>query len=166
MAKGQVIREIPSLNQTDYKFLQVSASAIENGMILGAGALVTGARDVYVGSAIADVSAADEFWIATGVELQYDERLNRDSYENAAGKPFRAERVKAGITIAVSKDVLTFATDETTNMVVGALACAVDAATKIKLEASAATDDIAIGVVRDVFTRGGTKYASIEFYHD
>lgn len=162
---GQVIRELVSQNYSDYKFVQ-AATDIENGMILAVGALAEGKRDVYVAQAAADASAEKELWIATGVELQYDERKLRNTYVNEAGKPFRVERVQFGGIYAVSADVLTFATDKATNLKVGALACAVDGATKIKLAPSAATNDVALGVVREIETRGGVEYAVIEFYHD
>lgn len=159
MAHGVIIREIPSQDAVNYRFAQHTA-ALDNGQVVALKELVSNEREIWK---VETPAAGDELWVVTGVELMYDEKKQIGDYTNEAGQPFRCERA-VDMTIAISKDALAFGTGESTDMVVGASVIGT-AATKLTLKAAAATGDKVYGKVIDVYTRGGIKFAAIQFAH-
>ena len=65
-------------------------TAIDNGNILKAGALMDGEREVLIGSNVATDTALSDIVLVASPEVMYDERKgNLEDYENAAGKVCR-----------------------------------------------------------------------------
>ena len=155
MGHGVVIRELPSQDAVNYRFAKHTAD-LDNGQVVALSALADDEHDIW---AVETPTAGGEVWVVTGVELQYDEKKQISDYVNEAGKPFRCERAKDMI-IAISEDALSFATNEATDMVVGSKVTTT-AATKLTLSKSATSN--VCGTVIDVYTRGGIKFAAIQF---
>ena len=150
-----VIREQPSNNPTDYRFATLS-SAANNGILVKLAAKET-TRDVYAASTTY-TPGTDELWLATGVELVYEEGKNIGDYQNPANKPFRVERVKAGGIYAISADGLTNGSDAAAEQL-----CLAVTGGKMKIASSAGSGESAVGTVISTFTRGGIKFVSIRF---
>lgn len=157
MAHGVIIRELPSQDAVNYRFAKHTAD-LDNGQVISLDGLADGEHDVWK---VADASSGKEIWIVTGVELQYDEKKQISDYVNEAGKPFRCERAE-GMIVAISKEVLSFVTNEATDMVAGAWVGAT-AGNRLLLDAGETTLSDVYGQVIDVYTRGGIKFAAIEF---
>ena len=162
MSYPVVIRELPSQNEVDYRFIRVAGSAINNGMaVIPGNTLVEGYRDVYTISA--SPSSADDFWIATGVEAMYETGKHLDDYINEAGTVFRIERLVPGAIYAISSDGLNISTPAT-DMVPGAYVAATYVGTfKMVVAATAPETLYTIGRVIDVYTKGGKTFVSIMF---
>lgn len=157
---GVIIRELPSHDPVNYRSA-VCANDLDNGYVVSLTALKEGERELWLAD---DTPAAgDELWLVTGVEHLYEETKHLVDYYNEAGKAFRVERCRDMIC-AISKEALTIGT-EATDMVAGAVVVA-GTTKKLTLKASAANGDVVIGRVAEVFTRGGIKFASIEFAHE
>lgn len=154
MAHGVIIRETPSQDAVNYRFAKHTA-ALDNGQVVMLSALADGEHDIWK----VESPTTTDVWVVTGVELMYDEKKQITEYENEAGKPFRCERAKDTV-IAISKEALTFASNEATDMIVGS---SVVVGTGLNLILSATKVGNTIGTVIDVFTRGGIKFAAIRF---
>ena len=76
--------------------------AIENGLLVVKGALVSGERDLSVAGDVAALT--DEVYIVDGVELIYDESTAQglDDFTNAADKPFRGRKAPKGDVFSIS----------------------------------------------------------------
>ena len=149
-----VIREIVSHNEADYRFGYKASAAVNNGVLVALDAPLAGHRDVWTVKASITV-ATDELWIVTGVELMYEAGKTLGDYTNAAAKPFRIERIKAGGTYAVSVDGIA----DSASIAVGD---GITAATTGKLGVAGENATV-LGTVVDVYTRGGIKFAAIRF---
>lgn len=158
MAYPVVIRELPSQNEVDLRFVLNASSAVNNGVLVTpTDALVSGYRDVYSLTTLASTN----LWIATGVEALYETGKHLDDYTNAAGAPFRIERLVKGAIFAISSDGISVTTPAT-NQVVGAHAI-MGANGVITLKATAASGDVIVGEVIDIFSKGGKTFISIMF---
>lgn len=82
-------------------------TAIDNGNVLKVGALMTGEREIFVGSApIASDAMSDIVLVATP-EVMYDERKrNFDEYFNDVDVVCRGYRLHKGDIFSVTKDAL------------------------------------------------------------
>lgn len=158
MAYPVVIRELPSQNEVDLRFVVNTSAAVNNGVLVTpTDALVTGYRDVYGLTTLASAN----LWIATGVEALYETGKHLDDYTNAAGAPFRIERLVKGAIFAISSDGISVTTPAT-NQVVGANAI-MGSNGVITLKATAASGDVIVGKVIDIFSKGGKTFISIMF---
>lgn len=82
-------------------------TAIENGNVLKIGALITGEREIYVGSAVAANDKIDDVVLVASPEVMYDERKrNLDDYINEAGKTCRGYHINSGDTFSVTAGAL------------------------------------------------------------
>lgn len=82
-------------------------TAIENGNVLKVGALKTGEREIFVGSAVAAADALNDVVLIASPEVMYDERMrDLDEYINAAGKTCRGYHIHTGDIFSVTKDAL------------------------------------------------------------
>lgn len=157
MAYPVVIRELPSQNEVDIRFVVNTSAAVNNGTLLTpTETLATGYRDVYTVTSL----SKDDLWIATGVEAVYETGKHIDDYQNAQSKPFRAERCVKGAIFAISSDGLSVASPAT-NLVKGA--SAIMGTGTITLKATPVTDDVVVGKVVDIFVKGGKTFVAIMF---
>lgn len=121
-------------------------TAIDNGNVLKAGALMKGEREVLVGAAVATGTALNEIVLVASPEVMYDERKrNLEDYENEAGKVCRGYRLRSGDIFSVTKEA--FSAEPSAASKVVELA----AGTKLKPAASSAS---AIGDIIAVDTVG------------
>lgn len=158
MAYPVVIRELPSQNEVDIRFVINSSAAVNNGVLVTpTDTLVSGYRDVYTLTTL----ASTDLWIATGVEAMYETGKHLDDYRNEQGKPFRVERLVKGAIFAISSDGISVTTPST-NQVVGASAI-MGSNGVITLKATAASGDVVVGKVIDIFAKGGKTFISIMF---
>lgn len=139
------------------KYLGANGStptAIENGNVLKLGALVTGEREVYVGSAVAANDAIKDVVLVANPEVAYDERVrNLDQYINEAGKIVRGYRFHKGDVFAVTKDALAGKASPAVEDVVEFAA-----GTKLNVAASATANSTVLGKIIAVETAGRYTY--------
>lgn len=125
-------------------------TAIDNGNVLKAGALMKGEREVLVGAAVAADTPLNDVVLIASPEAMYDERKrNLEDYENEAGKVCRGYRLRPGDIFSVTAEA--FAAAPTTESKVVELA----AGTKLS---PAATSSAAIGDIIAVETAGRYTY--------
>lgn len=125
-------------------------TAIDNGNVLKAGALLEGEREVLVGSAVSTDTALNDIVLVASPEVMYDERKrNLEDYENVAGKVCRGYRLRSGDIFSVTAEA--FSVTPTTSHKVVELA----AGTKLKPAASATSP---IGDIIAVETVGRYTY--------
>ena len=77
-------------------------AAIENGLLVVKGALVSGERDLSVAGDVAALT--NEVYITDGVPLEYDESTVKglDDFTNELDKPFRARKAQKHDVFSVS----------------------------------------------------------------
>lgn len=125
-------------------------TAIDNGNILKAGALMDGEHEVLIGSNVATDTALSDIVLVASPEVMYDERKrNLEDYENVAGKVCRGYRLRSGDVFAVTSEA--FSTAPSASHKVVELA----AGTKLKPAASATAP---IGDIIAVETVGRYTY--------
>lgn len=125
-------------------------TAIDNGNVLKAGALMKGEREVLVGAAVAADTPLNDIVLVASPEVMYDERKrNLEEYVNEAGKVCRGYRLRPGDVFSVTAEA--FSTAPTTGSKVVELA----AGTKLK---PASTSSAAIGDIIAVETAGRYTY--------
>ena len=125
-------------------------TAIDNGNVLKAGALLEGEREVLVGSAVSTHTALNDIVLVASPEVMYDERKrNLEDYENVAGKVCRGYRLRSGDIFSVTAEA--FSVTPSTSHKVVELA----AGTKLKPAASATSP---IGDIIAVETVGRYTY--------
>lgn len=97
---------------------------IENGTVVGKGALVTGERDIY--TALDDY--ADGMYLVANPAWTYDRYkatdLNEENYTNKANAPFRAYRLEKDMKFKIANvpDGVTLAKDDYIEYTAGVLA--------------------------------------------
>ena len=84
-----------------------AAAAIENGNVCKIGALVSGEREIKIGTTPAANDALDDIVLIASPEVLYDERKhNLDEFRNEAGKIARGYHLHSGDIFSVTKDGL------------------------------------------------------------
>lgn len=157
MAYPIVMRELPSQNQPEYRFVLDTTDNINNGMLITpTNSLMQGCRDVY-GVGTLDVY---NLWITTGVENLYENDKHITDYTNVVGNTFRCERIIEGSVYAISVDGLSLDTVYS-DIAAGAYALC-DEYGAITVSASA--NGNLVGNVVSVFIRDGIEYVAIAFH--
>lgn len=125
-------------------------TAIDNGNILKAGALMKGEREILVGTDVAADTPLDDIVLIATPEVMYDERKrNLEDYENEAGKVCRGYRLRPGDVFSVTKEA--FSTEPGENKFV-------DLAAGTKLKPSGSAGNETIGDIIAVETAGRYTY--------
>lgn len=126
-------------------------TGIDNGNVLKVGALMSGEREVYVGSAVAVDTAISDVVLIASVETMYDERKrNLDEFTNEAGKICRGYRLHKGDVFSVTKEALIGAENPAVGDIVE-----LAAGTKMQVVTNATTGSTVVGkiIAKDVVGR-------------
>lgn len=127
---------------------------IENGNVLKLGALITGEREVYVGSAVAADDDVKDVVLVASPEVTYDERKrNLSDYINEAGKIVRGYRFHTNDVFSVTKEAL----DGKATPAVGDVV-EFKAGTKLNVAASATSGSTVLGKIIAVENAGRYTY--------
>lgn len=133
-------------------------TAIENGNVLKAGALIAGEREVYVGGDVAADTAIGDVVLVASPEVMYDERKrNLDEFINEAGKNCRGYRLHSGDIFSVTKDALVGAATPAVGNIVE-----LKAGTKLNVAATATSGSTVIGKIIAVDIVGRYTYYAIK----
>lgn len=133
-------------------------TAIENGNVLKVGKLISGEREIYVGSAVAKADKVTDIVLVASPEVMYDERKkNLDEFINEAGKACRGYRIHSGDTFSVTKDALAGKTSPE----VGDIVELADG-TKLSVAASATTGSTTVGTIISIDVVGRYTYYAIK----
>ena len=173
MSYPVVIRELPSQNEVDYRFVAASPAAVNNGTIMfPSETIIGGTRDVYMPAV--STKNPNNMWIATGVEAMYETGKHLDDYTNVTSQNtippkamYRIERIVEGCIYAISSDGFIFNSTQSSDLVVGGKAWLSPGSQQtITLSAPSATVSsyTQIGTIIDVYTKGGKTFASIMFH--
>lgn len=137
-------------------------TAIENGRVLKVGALMSGEREIFEGTAPAANTALNEVVLVASPEVMYDERKrNLDEFINEAGKPCRGYRLHKGDIFSVTADALAVSVSGKTAPEVGNLV-ELQADTKLKVVATATDGSTAVGKIIAVDVVGRYTYYVIQ----
>lgn len=134
---------------------QVSATdtAIQNGQVVAIGALGTNEREVHL--AATPAATTTYYGITCTPEVMYDEKKQMDEFENAAGAVTRVFIPQKGDVFAITAEGF----DATPT--VGKLV-ELDAATTLKVVATATASSTQVGKVIEVETVGGKTFYAVE----
>lgn len=133
-------------------------TAIENGSVLKVGALKTGEREVYVGSAVAAADKIDDIVLVASPEVMYDEhKHNLDEFINEAGKNCRGYRLHTGDIFSVTKEALVGAGTPAVGNIVE-----LKAGTKLNVATTATSGSTTIGKIIAVDIVGRYTYYVIK----
>lgn len=133
-------------------------TAIENGSVLKVGALKTGEREVYVGSAVAATDKIGDVVLVASPEVMYDERKrNLDEFINEAGKNCRGYHLHTGDIFSVTKDALDGATAPAVGNIVE-----FKAGTKLNVVATATSGSTVVGNIIAIDVVGRYTYYVIK----
>lgn len=131
---------------------------IENGNVLKVGALKTGEREVYIGSAVAAADKVSDIVLIASPEVMYDERKrNLDEFINEAGKNCRGYRLHSGDIFSATKDALDGATTPAVGNIVE-----LKAGTKLNVVATATANTTTVGKIIAVDVVGRYTYYAIK----
>lgn len=132
-------------------------TAIENGNVLKVGALISGEREIFSGSAVAANDDLKDVVLIASPEVMYDERLhNLDDFINVAGKPCRGYRLHKGDIFSVTKAAL----DGKATPAVGDIV-ELKAGTKMNVAASLTSGSTQVGKIIAVDVVGRYTYYAI-----
>lgn len=141
-------------------------TAIDNGNVVvanelfsvTAGGTTTYEREIYKGVTPAVNSKIEDILLIANPELMYDERKHKlDEYTNEAGKVVRGYRLHSKDIFSVTKDALGGLTTPAVGNIVE-----LDAATKLKVVASATSGSTVVGKIIQIETVSAYTYYVIQ----
>ena len=132
-------------------------TAIDNGNVLKVGALKTGEREIYIGSAVAASDSLKDVVLIATPEIVYDSmKRGLDKFYNIAGMPCRGYYLHSGAVFSVTKEALGGASTPAVGNIVE-----LDAGTKLKVVASATQGSTAVGKIIAIDTVGMYTFYAI-----
>lgn len=132
-------------------------TAIDNGNVLKVGALISGEREVFEGSAPAANDALADVVLVATPEVMYDEHKHDFAeFTNEAGRICRGYRFHSGDIFSVTKDAL----DGVSTPAVGNVV-ELKAGTKLNVAASATSGSTVVGKIIAVDTVGKDVFYAI-----
>lgn len=154
--QGTDVRE--GLVSIEYLASGTTPTAIENGNVLKVGGLMTGEREIRVGTAVAANTPLKEVVLVASPEVNYDPlHPGLDEFINAAGMPARGYRLHSGDIFSVTKDALAGAETPAVGNVVE-----LAAGTKLSVAASATANSTVVGSIIAIETVGKYTYYVIQ----
>ena len=131
---------------------------IENGNVLKVGALLTGEREIKVGSAVAASDELDDIVLVASPEVLYDERVrDLDQFINKAGRIVRGYHLHSGDIFSVTKAGLAGVAAPAVGNVVE-----LAAGTKLNVAASATSGSTQVGTIIAIDVVGRYTYYVIQ----
>jgi len=133
-------------------------TAIENGNVLKVGALVTGEREVFAGTAPAANTPLNEVVLIATPEVMYDERKHSlDEFINEAGAICRGYAFHSGDIFSVTKDALAGAATPAVGNIVE-----LKADTKLNVVSEATSQSTVVGKIIAIDVVGPFTYYAIK----
>ncbi len=135
-----------------------SPAEIENGNVLKVKKLISGEREVYVGTDVVAGDNINDIVLIASPEVMYDERLkNFDEYINEKDKICRGYRLHTGDIFSVTKEALAGVTSPAVGDIVE-----LAAGTKLNIAKTATASTTSVGTIIAIDIVGRYTYYVIE----